>query len=181
MATNTRRGVERALLSLSILVMCVACSKNDAMQTAPVGVVPFPSARSAAGHGVYPSMTGSDCCFLSARAELRLAKGAGARAAIFNVYVPSVRPYMVGGVSLSIKTPRSPLWVCHLPVGVHYFKYELSNAEWLEPTVLADIEATPIFIPKRLRINDDLRPLSVILLSVVYERRKPLALTLAGK
>lgn len=67
MGTKTNCVIERALLSLLMLGICVArSSENDAMRTAQVGVVPFSSARSAADHGVYATTNGANYYFLSA-------------------------------------------------------------------------------------------------------------------
>jgi hypothetical protein len=135
----------------------------------PKGIVPFANEASAQLHGLYPAQTARRCCFLAGHARLRLAKPIGARTAVFWFYVPKLAPFKGRRERVTVAFEGTASGTADLAVGYRNARFSLPTPLAHQATVEASVTMSILFVPRQIRLNNDTRPLSIVLTQVSYE------------
>jgi len=172
---NARSCLRIALCGIALATMA-SCSRHPAPKNTttpgslvfPAGIVAPSDWASAVRAGIYPSDSAKTCCFLSGEARLTLDNPIGSQVAVFTFYTPSVTPLRSGErirFTFEGLTVGNPV---ELGAGMQDVTLSIPPSLRQRTHLIARLDMSVQWVPKRIGLNDDLRKLSVILIRVVY-------------
>jgi hypothetical protein len=92
----------------------------------------------------------------------------GSHAIVLALYVPHVKPYSQAGAILDFKIGSAATHHFILAAGKHTISLELAQPDRKQSTIELRMRSANAYIPRQLGINQDIRLLSVMLLSATY-------------
>lgn len=172
-------SLRRLSVAIAVMVAVIACShdQNAAATGAsassstlyPAGIVPPADWASELHAGIYSSDTEKTCCFLAGSPLLTLENPAGAKVAVFTFYVPTVKPLTDQPERVSAKlngvSAGPPI---QLTPGMQNVPFTIPPAMRQQRHIVASLDMSVKWIPKKVGLNNDQRELSVMLIRVGY-------------
>ncbi len=144
---------------------------SSASQTAiyPVGIVPPPDWVSSKRAGIYSGETPTTCCFLAGTSTLVLDNPPGSQLAVFTFYVPSVDPLLKKPERVTVRFNGKPAAApARLAPGMQDVSFPIPASLRQTRHLVASLEMSVRWVPKKIGLNDDLRELSIMLIRVGY-------------
>lgn len=135
----------------------------------PPGIVTPASVQDAVRAGLYPGDTADQCCFLSDRATIEFAAPATAHYATLTFYVPEHRPFDKHSERVIVMRAGRTISTNDFPKGTHSLRLQLPSAGAGYARRSVTLRMALAYVPKALGINDDVRKISIMLVSITYK------------
>lgn len=124
--------------------------------------------RSGVIAGIYPGTAADNCCWMGARATLKVTVPAGADTLLVNVYLPKFGA-PAHGQSLRVRIGKAPAQErCCFGAGEHELTFALP-ASARHGIAFVQLRTRSTFVPREIGLNQDPRHLSVLIRGIAFE------------